>query len=520
MESTPSVVSARTRALLLLAASASFAWHIWRFRWLCDDAFISMRYSRNLARGLGLVYNPGESPPVEGYTNFLWTVFLAPFEGAGWNVPSVALWTSATCGIVLVVIAGELLLHQVKSTSAAVAALSFLVAFPPLACWSTGGLETMPYTLALFGAFAALHGSRPRAVLAALGAAAAVLLRADGALFVALALAATLAIARLRGQRELARAAWIAGAIGCAATLAHVLWRHSYHGAWQPNTARAKVEFSWLVLERGFNYLATFAVSFPAVVLALLCCTALLRTPRSTSALASAALVLSIGGYAFALGGDFMAMGRFLVPALPFLAFALGHALARLPRWGALGVGAASVVLSLPMTLGVEFAPALRRRFEFRYSSEDTPGEFKQWWKMRQQAARWAALGRALAHHAQPGDSLMIATVGAVGYYSDLVIYDPYGLVSREEFAPLSNEERRSPGHQRRIPYATFLAKSPTFLEAFLVPREQPYAGLREVFLPGGELNALYRLEFLDTDGVPGVPPGHQLRLLRYQPPR
>ncbi|RLB62250.1 MAG: hypothetical protein DRI90_09485 [Deltaproteobacteria bacterium] len=39
-----------------------------------DDAYISFRYARNFARGLGLVYNAGER--IEGYTNFLWTVLL------------------------------------------------------------------------------------------------------------------------------------------------------------------------------------------------------------------------------------------------------------------------------------------------------------------------------------------------------------------------------------------------------------------------------------------------------------
>ncbi|MFC1573450.1 hypothetical protein ACFL6M_07630 [Candidatus Eisenbacteria bacterium] len=43
--------------------------------WTCDDAFISFRYAKNLVDGLGLVYNAGE--PVEGYTNFLWTVIVA-----------------------------------------------------------------------------------------------------------------------------------------------------------------------------------------------------------------------------------------------------------------------------------------------------------------------------------------------------------------------------------------------------------------------------------------------------------
>src|SRR4029450_300392 len=40
-----------------------------------DDAFISMRYGKNLADGNGLVYNPGER--VEGYSNLAWTLILA-----------------------------------------------------------------------------------------------------------------------------------------------------------------------------------------------------------------------------------------------------------------------------------------------------------------------------------------------------------------------------------------------------------------------------------------------------------
>ena len=38
-----------------------------------DDAYITFRYSRNLAEGLGPVWNAGD--PVEGYTNFLWMLF-------------------------------------------------------------------------------------------------------------------------------------------------------------------------------------------------------------------------------------------------------------------------------------------------------------------------------------------------------------------------------------------------------------------------------------------------------------
>ncbi len=52
---------------------------VWVFT--IDDAYISYRYARNLARGWGLVYNHGER--VEGYTNFLWTVMLGGVHAVG-----------------------------------------------------------------------------------------------------------------------------------------------------------------------------------------------------------------------------------------------------------------------------------------------------------------------------------------------------------------------------------------------------------------------------------------------------
>jgi arabinofuranosyltransferase len=50
-----------------------------RYFVLFDDAMISMRYAENLAHGYGLVWNGGEMP-VEGYTNTLWTLYMAIFH--------------------------------------------------------------------------------------------------------------------------------------------------------------------------------------------------------------------------------------------------------------------------------------------------------------------------------------------------------------------------------------------------------------------------------------------------------
>ena len=59
-------------------------------RWVCDDAFISFRYAENLIHGLGLVYNAGER--VEGYTNFLWTMWAALGLRFGADGTPVGMW--------------------------------------------------------------------------------------------------------------------------------------------------------------------------------------------------------------------------------------------------------------------------------------------------------------------------------------------------------------------------------------------------------------------------------------------
>src|SRR3989442_1133365 len=57
---------------LAMAIGVGYALRLW---WTSDDAYISFRYARNLVHGLGLVYNAGER--VEGYSNFLWTLWCA-----------------------------------------------------------------------------------------------------------------------------------------------------------------------------------------------------------------------------------------------------------------------------------------------------------------------------------------------------------------------------------------------------------------------------------------------------------
>jgi arabinofuranosyltransferase len=72
--------------------------HMWRVKGhTVDDAFISYRYSQNLANGLGLVYNAGER--IEGYTNFSWTVLLAGAVKLGLDPVVTAKLLGALCGL-------------------------------------------------------------------------------------------------------------------------------------------------------------------------------------------------------------------------------------------------------------------------------------------------------------------------------------------------------------------------------------------------------------------------------------
>jgi hypothetical protein len=67
--------------LLLFVAVVTFVGRSCSLRFVQDDSYITYRYARNVVRGLGPVYNPGER--VEGHTNFLWMMMLAFFGTVG-----------------------------------------------------------------------------------------------------------------------------------------------------------------------------------------------------------------------------------------------------------------------------------------------------------------------------------------------------------------------------------------------------------------------------------------------------
>jgi hypothetical protein len=139
--------------LCLAFASAFYLAFIWknsfligqeRYFSLFDDAMIAMRYAKNLADGYGLRWNPGE-PPIEGYTNLLWTLYMAAIH-------LLPIAVSKTSLVVMLSGAGLLLgnLILIKRITEAIAPQNsyapllavFLTAFYfPLIFWTLRGME-------------------------------------------------------------------------------------------------------------------------------------------------------------------------------------------------------------------------------------------------------------------------------------------------------------------------------------------------------------------------------------------
>lgn len=469
----------RVQLALALAIYAALAARLW---WVCDDAFIAFRYGRNLAEGHGLRFNLGVDPPVEGYTQLGWVLVCALLERVGIAPRVGAPALSFACGALLLAWAHRHALALWGAESRApVAVALFLAVCPTMSVWATGGLGTMAFALALFATFERLLGTpdAPRPVQAGLCAAVAVVLRADAPYFLAWIGLAALATSDARGRR----AAWIFGAIGAAAIVAVFLFRHAVHGDWIPNTARAKVGLSAMTIERGTKYVASWLLTIPAAALVLTWATIAALRGAGVRYTRPVIVVWGVLLYGVLIGGDFMAMGRFFVPAVPLLALLWGWAAHGAEiRWrtsSALAVAAVAVALAVPASFDLRLAPrAWLEAVWFRWSAREVRSEYETWEQMVRNSEDWATLGKALALHTDPSESLVRHTIGGVGYYSRLFLFDGYGLVNRDvvERVEVPKGLRRTPGHDRRAPRRFFDDQGPTWEDAQLVDVYDPAA--------------------------------------------
>ncbi len=239
-------------SLGLLLPCLLFTLHALLFRgWIVDDAGISFAYARNLQEGYGLVSQPG-LPPVEGYSNFLWTVLFVPFFGLGLFHPIV---TPKLLSLVLVILAFIVIHRSIASWSpggylTSSVALSLLAMNTSFVVWTTSGLEN-PLYIALLCLMVARSArsltadqmDRRDAAILGLLAGAVALTRPDGIAF-CVAYPLLLMPVWLIGSRADRRAvlqSLLSYGLCFAATFgSYLVFRFTYFGSLMPNTYYAK----------------------------------------------------------------------------------------------------------------------------------------------------------------------------------------------------------------------------------------------------------------------------------------
>ena len=446
-------------AATAIAAVAVVHTRAWAF--VCDDAYISFRYARNLAEHATLAFNviaPREL--VEGYTNFLWVLILALGHMLGVRPEQLAPWLTQLGALAVVGLACALL-RRLRGVGGLVALIPglLLAVSPELMVWSQGGLETScAAALALAAMLAAAGGSwRAAGLLTALAG----LTRPDALLPIGL-FVGTWLLVHGRERWPGWRALLVAGALAFGPLLLHLLWRRSYYGAWVPNTYFIKQFGGLLRGTYGVWYVEAWA---RAVGLALLVPLAPWLRARHL------VLVVPIVGmvvYAWALGGDFMAYSRFLVVATALWAVLAAWLLLDAQAWLRARVQAlARVPVAGLLALGLVILLAAQARARHAEDRALPAGWLEGRWEgvtAMDRFARERAHAGAWMREALPADTwLTVGAAGALPYASGLPVVDVYGLVDPwpRRVPGLRASPRGRPGHQLMAPLAEVRVHDP-----------------------------------------------------------
>ncbi|WP_045118905.1 hypothetical protein [Haliangium ochraceum] len=372
----------KAHILPLVLCAGALVWHALQYRFVTDDAYISFVFSRNLAEHGALVFNPGLDP-VEGYTNFLWTLVigLLMIAGIAPELSSQVLGVGFALGTML--LAYRLVAWALDDDLGRRAdtvpgegprsphggawpllAPALLALSSGFACWSSGGLETQMFNFWVTAAlYAYARGSEPMRFahadgdgvergdgrdrwLGALGVllALAAMTRPEGLLITAL-LGVHRVLANLLGARRLWRTR---GELWCVGMFVLVwapwyAWRWHYYGYPFPNTYYVKAAgeppegYALALLQNGIYYVWQWAWQSKAVFAAPVVIAGLLAArPRTRRFfIGSAMLLLGVAylAYAARVGGDFMGLHRFVMPVFVFTAAGCAMGLWLLLGW-------------------------------------------------------------------------------------------------------------------------------------------------------------------------------------------
>ena len=400
-------------------------------RYTSDDAYISFRYARNFADGLGLVWNPGQH--VEGYSNFLWVLILAGFDKGGADMLLTARWL----GFALAVLAmagtymlARDLLEGAAGRIAGVLALLLLAASGPWSTWATAGLEVPLFAALVVGAVLLHLGERDahRPPLSAVLWGLAAMSRPDGALLVAVSGAFKIGEfaamddkdSRAVSRRFAMLLVW--GATFAVTYLPYFAWRYDTYGWLFPNTYYAKVGSGLDQYARGVSYLLVFAQESAVWLIGLVPLVLVARAGRRGPLLYLAAMSVAWSADTAYVGGDALKEFRLFAPLLPVMYATVAVAVVSVAaplfapaedaarrRWLPVAAGGAALVL-----IAFILQSSSNRAFEIALE--------------RQASDQRVEMGQWLHAHVPASTVIAVIPAGAIPYESGLPTIDMLGL--------------------------------------------------------------------------------------------
>lgn len=490
----PATRPGRARWVLLGAAAVVLIVHSLAYNFVTDDAYISFVFSRNFAEHGQLAFNLGQ--PVEGYTNFLWTLVLGlvMLLGVSPEISSRVLGTACALATLYVVFRTMERALVRKTPWAAVPSL-LLACSSGFACWTSGGLETQLYTLLVAAALDAVvaAATQPRA-LRRLGVilALASLTRPEGPMVAAVfgvawgvvrgvpwlagklaarrgpEVSAALAVPRARGWIDEALAvAWFVGLWA-----PWFAWRWWYYGWPFPNTYYVKATGPWAspdlarqMIGNGLYYVWVWLrqthllYALPIAIVGLVA--ARPRTPRFVLTVTCALFASVYLAYTVSVGGDFMGLHRFIMPVFVVAAIAVTLGAewlgGKLSHRAAAPLIAAAIAVAFAVTQWALTRESLRWGNFANDQGIDTPAFLIVYTEDR------AAIGRATAGCFRPDDFSIVGGAGAQPYFARMRGIDVFGLVS-ETIAHDEPRVRARAGHTKFGSDPVLAAYDPTFV--------------------------------------------------------
>lgn len=400
------MVTPRVERLVTLAiCAAAIAIRFWLGPYVTDDAYITFRYSENLARGSGFTYNPPER--VQGTTAPLVALLLTIPAASRMNLGWTMLVVSGAADVATILCGASML----SGAGWRIAGLLFGVAvalWPGFVRYSVSGLETSLYAaLLMLSCFCADRG---RGVVAGFVLALVSLCRPDGAL-----LALVLLPMMWRRRPAGARRAFI----GYVCTLLPWgLFTLSYFHTVIPASVAAKVHTRLPAAES----VRAFGVQFWGGMYSAV--TPIAAAGAWCLARRAGQIFLAMGLWWIAYASIFIITGAFgpypwyFVPLLPVYFMCIGTAVEQAIR----------LVWPRSITTGVALMPVVVAAVILGSRTAALRSTLDAWFREREYLYRDVA-----ANILTRQDCTLAATeIGALGYFYSGRILDLVGLVSPE----------------------------------------------------------------------------------------